>query len=113
VRRAARVGLAALAGLVLGGAAVRAEAHEEQLVRGRLEQVDPRAGVLLVRDTARERTVRVTVDPETAVWRCRTGPGPQGLRPGVRVRVTYLDPGRAPFTARSILVLPGEGKEVR
>ena len=100
MRRAAILG--GLATLVIVAAAV---AHEERLVSGRVEAVDVRARLLVVADRAQERSVRITVDPETEVRRCRPDVAPGGLRPGAKVRVKYLDRGADTFDTLSVLVL--------
>lgn len=101
----------ALAGVVaLAGMSV-ALAHEERLVRGRVRQIDAPKSVLVVEDPERERAVRVTVDADTEVRRCRAGAGLAAVKPGDRVRVKYVDDGRGVATrgrdldALSVLVL--------
>jgi hypothetical protein len=84
-------------------------AHEERLVIGTVTSLDLQRNLLTVHDPERDRTVRLVVDPETQVQRCRRGL-PLALVPaGARVRVKYLDsPGKG-FEALSILVLPAGG----
>jgi hypothetical protein len=94
------VGVAMLA---VGGAAL---AHEERLVSGRVGRVDLPAGLLVVEDPGQDTRVRVTVDADTAVRRCRAGAGLAALAPGARVRVKYLDRGDGGFDTLSVLVLP-------
>ncbi len=83
-----------------------AVAHEERLVSGRVETFDARARVLVVGDRAQDRSVRITVDPDTEVRRCRPDAGVGHLRPGAKVRVKYLDRGDNTFDTLSVLVLP-------
>lgn len=104
MRRPARAAL--LGALATLGVAAAALAHEERLVSGRVRQVDARARVLVVEDTAQERSVRITVDADTEVRRCRAETGLAGLQAGAKVRVKYLDRGGATFDILSVLVLP-------
>lgn len=92
-------------------AAAVALAHEERLVSGRVDAWDATARTLVVNDRAEDRTVRVTVDTDTEVRRCRAETGTGALRPGAKVRVKYLDRGREGLETLSVLVLPdGQGR---
>ncbi|MBI1734201.1 MAG: hypothetical protein HYR51_03410 [Candidatus Rokubacteria bacterium] len=91
-------------------AAAGALAHEERLVSGRVETWDAEARALLVDDRAQDRTVRITVDPDTEVRRCRAETGNAALRPGAHVRVKYLDRGREGLETLSVVVLDGQGR---
>lgn len=98
--RALGVGLAAMT------LATVAFAHEERLVIGRVERLDLGARLLVVQDPERDRTVQITLDPETEVRRCRLASGLATVRPGAKVRVKYLDRGGGVFHTLSLLVLP-------
>ncbi len=101
-----RIGRAALAGMLGTLVALSiAWAHEERLVVGRVERVDLERGVLVVQDPERDRTVRVIVDADTEVRRCRAGLGLRGVKPGAKVRVKYLDRASGPLETLSLLVL--------
>ena len=101
--------VSAVGWMLLGALAVPSwtSAHEERLVIGRVEVVDLAKKVLVVRDPERDRTVRLTVDPETEVRRCRHGTSLAAVPTGARVRVKYLDKPGGAFEALSILILPG------
>jgi hypothetical protein len=102
-----RWGAAALiAALGLGPAP--AWSHEERLLVGHVEVVEPARRLLVVADTRRGERRRLEVDPETEVLVCRTAVGVEALRPGGLVRVKYVDRAGAEPEARSILLLgPG------
>jgi hypothetical protein len=91
VRAARAVAVAVVIALV--GMSV-ALAHEERLVRGRVRQIDAPKSLLVVEDPERERSVRLTIDADTEVRRCRAALGLAALAPGDRVRVKYVDDGR-------------------
>lgn len=93
--------------VVAAGLATFAWAHEERLVIGEVQKLDLRQNLLVVHDPERDRTVRVVVDAETQVERCRRGLPLAALPVGAQVRVKYVDsPGRE-FETLSILILPG------
>jgi len=48
-------------------------AHEERLMRGRVQAVDLDKKLLMVQDAERDRTARLIVDAETEVQRCHPG----------------------------------------
>lgn len=95
-----------VAGVILLALGAAALAHEERLVSGRVGRIDLPARLLVVEDRGQETSVRITVDADTAVRRCRPGAGLAGLAPGARVRVKYLDRGDGGFDTLSVLVLP-------
>jgi hypothetical protein len=82
-------------------------AHEERLVIGEVQTIDLEKNLLVVQDPERERTVRLTVDGETEVKRCRQGLALAALRVGAKVRVKYLDRPGSGLEVLSILILPG------
>ena len=80
-------------------------AHEERVVIGHVQTIDVGTHVLVVQDPERDRSVRLVVDAETQVQRCRQGLALTALQVGAQVRVKYLDrPGNA-LEALSILIL--------
>jgi hypothetical protein len=93
-----------LIGLVCAASA--ALGHEERLVIGEVQAIDAAHHLLVVRDAERDRSVRLVVDPETEVQRCRRGLPLAALQVGARVRVKYLDRPNRGLEARSILILP-------
>jgi len=97
-----------LGGLLLAlGLSAFAWAHEERLVIGTVLHLDLVRNLLVVHDPERDRTVRLALDPETQVQRCRRGLPLAAVRVGAQVRVKYVDsPGRE-FETLSILILPG------
>lgn len=104
-----RIRRPALAGLLGTLVALSiASAHEERLVIGRVERVDLERKVLVVQDPERDRTVRVIVDTDTEVRRCRAGLALRGVKPGARVRVKYLDRASGPVETLSLLVVPAQ-----
>jgi hypothetical protein len=93
--------------LVLAWLPTSALGHEEKLVIGQVQQVDLKKNVLVVQDPERERTVRLVVDAETEVRRCRQGRSLAGLPVGTHVRVKYVDRPGGEAETLSILILPG------
>lgn len=83
-------------------------AHEERLVIGTVERLDLQRNLLVVHDPERDRTVRLVVDPDTQVQRCRRGLPLTAVQLGSQVRVKYMDAPGKEFETLSILVLPGE-----
>jgi hypothetical protein len=90
----------------LGLGAAMAWAHEERLVTGRVERVDPAARRLVVTDAEQGRRVRLEVTPETDVLLCQAGRGLAAVRSGAPVRVTYLERAGGAPVAQSIVVWP-------
>ena len=82
-------------------------AHEERLMRGRVQAVDLDKKLLMVQDAERDRTVRLIVDAETEVQRCHPGLPVAALQPGARIRAKYLDRATGSFETLSILMVPG------
>lgn len=79
--------------------------HEERLLVGRVEVVEPARKLLVVVDTQRGDRRRLEVNQETEVLVCRTVTGLGALGLGRLVRVTYVDRAGAKPEALSILVL--------
>ena len=82
-------------------------AHEERLMRGRVQAVDLDKKLLMVQDAERDRTVRLIVDAETEVQRCHPRLPVAALQPGARIRAKYLDRATGSFETLSILMVPG------
>lgn len=104
---AARLGLVAvlMLGLWPGGAA----AHEERLIVGRVETIEPGRKLMVVADAQGGARRRLEVNPETEVIACRTSAGLAVLHPGATVRVKYLERAGSPGEVRSVLLL-GAGR---
>jgi hypothetical protein len=83
--------------------------HEERLIAGRVETIDPaRKLLVVVVDAQRGERRRLEVNQETEVLVCRAHAGLAAVRPGGLVRIKYLDRAAAEPEARSILLLgPG------
>src|SRR5215831_15694245 len=80
-------------------------AHEERLVIGQVQAIDLTQNMLVVQDPERERTVRLVVDAETQVQRCRRGLALVAVPVGAKVRVKFLDRPGGSLEALSILIL--------
>lgn len=91
--------------LVVGGSPW-ALAHEERLVIGQVQVIDLKRNVLVVHDPERDRTVRLVLDAETQVQRCRRGLPLASVQAGSQVRVKYLDKPGGGLETLSILMLP-------
>jgi len=97
-----------LAAAVIGLWPVVAWPHEERLLVGRIEEVRPARGLLVVADPQRGGRLRLEVNRETEVLVCKSGAALDALGPGGLVRVKYVDRVGAEPQARSILLLrPG------
>lgn len=102
---------ALMASVALAPAPTRA--HEERLLVGRVEVLDPARKLLVVTDHRGGERRRLEVNEETDVMMCRTLAGLDGLPAGALVRVKYLDrPGAEP-EVRSILFLGREERQRR
>lgn len=104
--KATSAGLAAVVLLGLGPA--WASAHEERLLVGRVETIEPSRKLMVVVETQGGAHRRLEVNPETEVMACRTSAGLAILRPGATVRVKYLERAGSPGEARSVLLLGGK-----
>jgi hypothetical protein len=90
-----------------------ARAHEERLMVGRVEVLEPARKLLVVSDRRGGERRRLEVNEETEVIVCRTLAGLDVLPAGALVRVKYLDrPGAEP-EVQSILVLGREKRQRR
>lgn len=103
--RAPRLALAALATLGLWPG--EAGAHEERLLVGRVERIEPERKLMVVVDSQGGERRRLEVNQETEVMVCRTSAGLAVLHPGATVRVKYLERAGSPGEARSLLLLEG------
>jgi hypothetical protein len=84
-----------------------AAAHEERLLVGRVEAIDPaRQRLVVVAVDGGERR-RLELTPETEALACRAAPGLAAVSAGAHVRVKYVDQAGTPSRAESILVLGG------
>jgi len=102
-RRAVRVGL--LVALALGACPGTGAAHEERLLVGRVEAIEPARKLLVLVDARGGGRRRLEVNPETEVIACRSSAGLGVLQPGAMVRVKYLERAGAPSEAKSVLLL--------
>ena len=82
-------------------------AHEERLLVGRVEAIEPARKLLVLIDAQGGVRRRLEVNPETEVIACRASTGLGVLQPGATVRVKYLDQAGSPFRVRSVLLLGG------
>ena len=83
-------------------------AHDERLIAGKVEAIEPGRKLIVVVDAQRGERRRLEVNQETEVLACRAGAGLAAVRPGALVRIKYLDRAGALPDARSILLLePG------
>ena len=99
-RRAAVV-LIGLVGLLPGGG----EAHEERLMVGWVELIEPARRLLVVADVQSSERRRMEIDPETEVIVCQREAPLSAVRAGALVRVKYLDKPGGAAEAQSILLL--------
>ena len=97
--------LAALAACALAFWPASSWSHEERLLVGQVEVVEPARRLLVVNDTRRGERRRLEVNQETEVLVCGTAGGLAALQPGELVRVKYLDRLGAEPRATSILRL--------
>lgn len=95
------VALAGLLALLPAGAA----AHEERLMVGRVERIEPARKLLVLTDAQSGERRRLAVDPETEVIVCRTETSLAAVQRGEVVRVKYLERAGGEREARSILLL--------
>ena len=91
--------------LVLGLVPEPAVAHEERLLVGRVEAIEPARKLLVVVDAQGGERRRLEVNPETEVVACRASAGLTVLYPGATVRVKYLERAGGPSEVKSVLLL--------
>lgn len=104
------VGVGLLAALALGAWPGPGGAHEERLLVGRVEAIEPARKLLVLVDVSGGGRRRLEVNRETEVMACRSRAGLGVLQPGAMVRVKYLERVGAPSEAKSVLLLGG-GRE--
>ena len=80
-------------------------AHEERLLVGRVEAIEPARKLIVLIDATGGARRRLEVNPETEVIACRRGAGLGVLPVGALVRVKYLERAGASSEATSILLL--------
>ncbi len=102
-RLAVRVGLLAI--LALGVWPGAGGAHEERLLVGRVEAIEPARKLLVLVEASGGVRRRLEVNQETEVIACRSSAGLGVLQPGALVRVKYLERAGAPSEAKSVLLL--------
>jgi hypothetical protein len=86
-----------------------AAAHEERLLVGRVETIDPARRLMVVVGADGGERRRLSMTPETEALACRAVPGLAAVSRGALVRVKYVEKAGSPSRAESILVL-GSGK---
>jgi hypothetical protein len=96
---------AVLAAVLLGVWPSVGGAHEERLLVGRVEAVEPARKLLVLIDAKGGARRRLEVNPETEVMACRSSAGLGVLQPGAMVRVKYLERAGAPSEVKSLLLL--------
>lgn len=101
--RSLRTGL--VAALALGVWPIPGGAHEERVLVGRVETIEPARQLLVLVDAQGGARRRLEVNPETEVVACRTSTGLSVLQPGAMVRVKYLERAGGPSEVRSVLLL--------
>jgi hypothetical protein len=94
-----------VAALVVGAAVGPAMAHEERLVVGRIDTIEPARKLLVVVDAQGSERRRLEVNPETEVVACHGAAGLAALRAGAMVRVKYLEKAGAASVASSVFLL--------
>jgi hypothetical protein len=100
-----RAALLAAVLLLLGVGPGVGVAHEERLLVGRVEAVEPARKLLVLIDAKGGARRRLEVNPETEVMACRSSAGLGVLQPGAMVRVKYLERAGAPSEVKSLLLL--------
>jgi hypothetical protein len=82
--------------------------HEERLMVGRVEVLEPARGLLVLVDTQRGERRRLEVNQETEVLICRGAANLGAVEAGGLVRVRYVDrPGTEPEVRSILLLRPG------
>ena len=88
---------------VLGLSAETGRGHEERMLVGRIETIEPAKKLLVVDDGGQRR--RLEVNPETEVIGCRAAAGLGALSPGATVRVKYLERAGGASEVSSVFLL--------
>jgi hypothetical protein len=101
--------LGTILGVVLALWAAPAWPHEEVLLVGRVEIVQPDRKLLVVSEGRGGQRRRLEINQETEVLVCRTRSDLTLLQPGALVRVSYMDRPAGP-EALSILLLRPPGR---
>jgi hypothetical protein len=83
----------------------RSEAHEERLMVGRVERIEPTRGILTVGDARSGERRQIEITPETEVIICQTRAPLAAVWTGARVRVKYLDRRGGEPEAQSIFLI--------
>ena len=96
-----------VAALLLGLWPAHVAAHEERLLVGRVETIEPGRKLMVVIDAQGGARRRLEVNAETEVIACRTSTGLAVLHPGATVRVKYLERAGTPGEVKSVLLLGG------
>ena len=102
-RGALRAGL--VAGIVLGMWPTVGVSHEERLLVGRVEAIEPARKLLVLVDAKGGTRRRLEVNPETEVMACRSSAGLGVLQPGAMVRVKYLERAGGASEVSSVFML--------
>jgi hypothetical protein len=82
-----------------------ADGHEERLLVGRVEAIEPARKLLVLVDAKGGARRRLEVNPETEVMACRGAAGLGALQPGALVRVKYLERAGGPSEVKAVLLL--------
>ena len=91
--------------VLLGISAAPGRSHEERLLVGQIETIEPARKMLVVVDGQGGGRRRLEVNPETEVIACHAAAGLAALKPGAMVRVKYLERAGAPAEVKSVLLL--------
>ena len=97
-----------VAALLLGLWPAHVAAHEERLLVGRVETIEPGRKLMVVVDAQGGARRRLEVNAETEVIVCRHRAGLATLSPGATVRVKYLERAGSAGEVRAVLLLGGE-----
>jgi hypothetical protein len=89
--------------VAVAGSSTAAFAHEERVVSGKVEGVDRRT--IIVSETPGAKTRTISLAPDTEIMICRRRADLNGVSPGMRARVKYVEAPRAPAAARAIFLM--------
>ena len=105
MRASTRIGATGfVVAVLLGLSSVPGRSHEERLLVGRIETIEPAKKLLVVDGQGGERR-RLEVNPETEVIACRAATGLAALQPGAMVRVKYLERAGSASEVSSVFLL--------